>query len=128
MIPASHAFGREAEAAAAEALRRKGYRIVERNLRLPGGELDLVAELGTLVVFVEVKARRSEAFGGAVSAVDGRKQTKLIKLAAQYVARRSLQGRPCRFDVVVCSGSPDRRMTVQHIEHAFEVPGDRLEW
>ena len=80
-------FGQEGETAAEQYLRRKGYRIVERNLRSSVGELDLVAEDGPVLVFVEVKARRSDAFGGAIHAVHQRKQEKLIQLAAQYLAR-----------------------------------------
>ena len=62
-------FGQEGESAAESYLRRKGYRILARNLRSSVGELDLVAEDGAVLVFVEVKARRTEAFGGAIHAV-----------------------------------------------------------
>ena len=79
-------FGQEGESAAEQYLRHKGYRIVARNLRSPMGELDLVAEDGQVLVFVEVKARRTDAFGGAIHAVHQRKQEKLIRLAAQYLA------------------------------------------
>ncbi|WP_447973327.1 YraN family protein [Nitrospira sp. Kam-Ns4a] len=122
------ALGPAAEAEAERLLRGKGYRILARNLRLPGGEIDLVAEAAGVLVFVEVKARRSAAFGGARYAVDGRKRTRLIRLAAQYLAQRRLQNQPCRFDVVLCHGAvawPDR---LEHIENAFQVPEDDLRW
>ncbi len=121
-------FGQEGEAAAERYLRQKGYRIVARNLRSTLGELDLVAEDGAVLVFVEVKARRTEEFGGAVQAVHPRKQKKLIHLAAQYLARHHVSNRPCRFDVVLLQGTETTTPQVEHIQNAFDVPGDDLRW
>lgn len=121
-------FGQEGESAAEQYLRQKGYRIVARNLRSAAGELDLVAEDGPVLVFVEVKARRTEAFGGAVHAVHQRKQAKLIQLAAQYLARYHLQDRPCRFDVVLVQGPDAVASQIEHIQNAFDVSGDDLRW
>ncbi len=96
---AGRALGRVGEAAALEALRSRGYRIVACNVRLRRGELDIVAvERGT-VVFVEVKARRSAAHGTPAEAVTARKRRALVRLAAAYLARRGWSDRPCRFDV-----------------------------
>jgi putative endonuclease len=83
-----------------EALRARGYRIVARNVRLRGGELDVVAEDAGTIVFVEVKARRSNLFGTPAEAVGPRKQHTLCHLALRYLAGRRLANRPCRFDVV----------------------------
>ena len=121
-------FGQEGESAAEQYLRHKGYRIVARNLRSSVGELDLVAEDGQVLVFVEVKARRTDAFGGAIHAVHQRKQEKLIQLAAQYLARHHLKDRPCRFDVVLLQGTDAVASQIEHIQNAFEVPGDDLRW
>jgi putative endonuclease len=88
-------FGQEGESVAERYLRRKGYRILARNARSSVGELDLVVEDGAVLVFVEVKARHTDAFGGAVYAVHRRKQDKLIQLAAQYLARHHIKNRPC---------------------------------
>jgi len=121
-------FGQEGESAAEQYLRHKGYRIVARNLRSSVGELDLVAEDGQVLVFVEVKARRTDAFGGAIHAVHQRKQEKLIQLAAQYLARHHLKDRPCRFDVVLLQGTDAAASQIEHIQNAFEVPGDDLRW
>ncbi|MBC7838630.1 MAG: YraN family protein [Nitrospiraceae bacterium] len=121
-------FGQAGESAAEEYLRRKGYRIVARNLRSPLGELDLVAEDGQVLVFVEVKARRTDAFGGAIHAVHHRKQEKLIQLAAQYLARRHIKDRLCRFDVVLLQGSDATVPQIEHIQNAFEISGDDLRW
>lgn len=119
-----HLFGQISEARAEQFLREKGYRILERNLRTTLGELDLVAEDAGVLVFVEVKARATEAFGGALLAVDHRKQAKLVKLASQYLAQRHLTDRPCRFDVVLVQGQPSAGLHVDHVQNAFEVTDD----
>lgn len=120
-IDPRHQFGQASEARAEQFLRRKGYRILERNLRTSLGELDLVAEDAGVLVFVEVKARTTGAFGGARLAVDRRKQAKLIRLASQYLAQRHLMERACRFDVVLVQGEADSPLQVEHVENAFEV-------
>lgn len=121
-------IGHAGESAAEEYLRRKGYRIVARNLRSPVGELDLVAEDGRVLVFIEVKARRTDAFGGAIHAVHQRKQEKLIQLAAQYLARHHISDRLCRFDVVLLQSTGAVAPQIEHIQNAFEVSGDDLRW
>lgn len=120
-------FGQEGEAAAARYLRQKGYRIVAKNLRSSIGELDLIAEDGSVLVFVEVKARRTKDFGGAVHAVHRQKQEKLIRLAAQYLARHHLVDRPCRFDVVLLQGTDRTAPQVEHIQNAFDVSQNDLD-
>jgi putative endonuclease len=121
-------FGQEGEATAEHYLRRKGYRIVAKNLRSSLGELDLIAEDGPVLVFVEVKARRTQEFGGAVYAVHRQKQVKLIRLAAQYLARHHLADRTCRFDVVLLQGTDLAAPQVEHIQNAFDVSGEDLRW
>ena len=122
-----HEFGRDSETNAEQFLRRKGYAILERNLRTTIGELDLVADDHGVLVFVEVKARTTGAFGGALLAVDRRKQAKLIRLAGQYLARCHLSDRVCRFDVVLVQGDAESSFQIEHIEHAFDVP-DQAGW
>ena len=121
-------FGQEGEATAERYLRRKGYRIVAKNLRSTLGELDLVAEDGRVLVFVEVKARRSEDFGGAIHAVHRQKQEKLIQLASQYLAKHHLTDRTCRFDVVLLQGTDASAPQIEHIQNAFDVSGGDLRW
>lgn len=128
MLDPRKLFGQEGESAAEQFLRGKGYRIVARNLRSSVGELDLVAEDGPVLVFVEVKARRTDSFGGAIEAVHQRKQEKLIQLAAQYLARHHIKDRSCRFDVVLLQGTDSAGSQIEHIQNAFEVPGDDLRW
>jgi putative endonuclease len=95
--------GRRGEDRAAAFLEAAGYRVVRRNLRLPGGEIDMVCRDGEVVVFVEVKARWSGRFGRALSAVDARKRDRLRRLAADYV-QIVAPNAPIRFDVVAMDG------------------------
>ena len=116
-----HQFGQAGELLAERFLQAKGYRIVARNLRTSLGELDLVAEDRGVLVFVEVKARATEAFGGAVLAVDRKKQAKLVRLASQYLAQHHLSDRSCRFDVVLVHGAPSSEGHIEHLPNAFEA-------
>ncbi len=127
MSLARQLLGKEAEAAAERLLREKGYRILDRNVRVGRGELDLVARMGETVVFVEVKARRTDHFGGVAHAVTARKERQLIQLAARYLARRHWERQPCRFDVLLYdAGAPVP--VLEHIENAFEVAGGDRRW
>lgn len=109
--------GRAAENAAAELLRAKGFAIVERNFRTKMGELDLVAKDKDEIVFVEVRARASFAYGGAAASVGGAKRRKLILAARAWLQARSWNG-PCRFDVVALDAG-----RAEHIPAAFDGSG-----
>ncbi len=116
----TRALGRAGEAVAAAALRARGYRILDRNVRLRRGELDLVADDAGTIVFVEVKTRRTAAYGTPAEAVGGRKRQALIRLAEAYLARRRLTGRPCRFDVAEVWVAPGGRvLRVEILCNAF---------
>jgi putative endonuclease len=93
-------LGRLGEAAAAEELERKGYRIRARNYRCRGGEADLVAEDGEDLVFVEVKTRSGLRHGLPREAVGWTKQQRLGEAAAHYCQSHDVEERPVRFDVV----------------------------
>ncbi|UCE63621.1 MAG: YraN family protein [Nitrospirota bacterium] len=124
-------FGEAAEILAQQWLRKKGYRILERNIRLPGGELDMIVRHGDMLVFVEVKARRTDKYGGAPYAIHRSKEQRMIKLAAQYMAQLSpetFHAGPCRFDVILCQQKLNGPIEIQHIENAFEVSGEDLRW
>ena len=116
-----HQFGQASEMQAEQFLLAKGYRILDRNVRTPLGELDLVAEDHGVVVFVEVKGRATEALGGALLAVDHRKRVKLTKLAAQYLAQRHWSDKACRFDVVLVKGIPSDPGRIEHLQNAFDA-------
>jgi putative endonuclease len=79
-------LGRWGESVAAHHLEAKGYKIVKRNWRCARGEIDLVAEAGQELVFVEVKTRRGRAMGTPEEGLTSRKSQKLLELAQQYIA------------------------------------------
>ena len=102
--PSTSSKGRQGEDAAAAYLHNRGYRILARNLRLPGGEIDLLCLHGHILVFVEVKRRDGTSFGSALSAVDYRKRKRIRALAADY-AQIAAPGMQIRFDVVTLDGN-----------------------
>lgn len=81
-------------------LERRGYRILERNFRCPLGEIDLVAEEGGEVVFIEVKTRKNTDFGYPEEQIPFSKQEKIATVAQWYLKHRERRERPARFDVV----------------------------
>lgn len=124
----SQHFGRSAEVLAERWLKNKGYRILERNLRLGGGELDLIAQDRDILVFIEVKGRRTTQFGGAPYAVTDRKKRQIIKLASYYLSRHGLSNQLCRFDVMLITGTDQETPVVTHMEQAFEVSSSDWQW
>lgn len=96
--------GRQGERRAEAFLAAAGYRILRRNLRLPGGEVDLLCLDRGILIFVEVKRRDGTAFGPALAAVDRRKRAKIRAMAADY-AQIVAPGRQIRFDVVAIDGN-----------------------
>ena len=117
-------LGRRAERLVAMRLELAGWRLVGRNVRLPSGELDIVALDGSTLVFVVVKAGRAGATVGPerpAHAVGRRKQLKLRRLAREWIAeRRGPSGvSGYRFDVVGVSFGLDGLADVDHIRNAF---------
>jgi putative endonuclease len=100
----SSAKGRAGEELAATFLAGHGYRVLARNVRLPGGEIDAVCLDGSTLVIVEVKRRDTSRFGPALAAVDGRKRATLRRIAADY-AQIVAPSAKIRFDVVAVDGN-----------------------
>ncbi|HET9225519.1 MAG TPA: YraN family protein [Thermoanaerobaculia bacterium] len=98
--PHNRGRGKIGEDDAVSWLQRQGYRVVERNVVNHGGEIDLVAFDGKTLCFVEIKARASGAYGPAIAAVDFRKQRRISRAAALYLAMKRPGDVPCRFDVL----------------------------
>ncbi|MFM7649395.1 MAG: YraN family protein [Acidimicrobiaceae bacterium] len=111
---ARQARGRFGEEQAARWYRANGYTVVARNWRCATGEIDLVVIRDDTVVFVEVKARASDRFGSPALAVDARKQARLRRLGAQWLAAHAHHRVDVRFDVVAVTGT-----RVEVIEAAF---------
>jgi putative endonuclease len=114
-------IGQDGERIAEEALKRQGYRILERNHRNRIGEIDLIAEEGDELVFVEVKTRRPGEIGNPAEFVDLFKQSKLARTALGYLSQKRLDEAPCRFDVVCVTPLPDGDPQVEIIRSAFVV-------
>lgn len=108
-------LGQQVEAQAQRWLAHRGLTPLEKNYRCKAGEIDLVMRDGEALVFVEVRYRRQNRFGGGLESVDLRKQRKLLLAARHYLAhRKQYDDCPCRFDVLAASPAAG--------------PGDKLEW
>lgn len=110
--------GTEGENAAVEYLQNKGYRILERNFRYERGEIDIIAEQGSQVIFVEVKSRRSKLYGEPEDAITEAKCRQLWKVAQGYLDRHDLDEQCCRFDVIAIVYEKQVPV-IRHTEDAF---------
>ena len=111
-------LGKTGEDLACGELSRRGYDILERRYRTRYGEIDIVARQGPTIVFVEVKTRTTDAYGGGEAGVTPWKQQRIVRMAIDFLARRRLAEQPCRFDVVtinVADGEP----RIEVYAHAF---------
>lgn len=100
--------GQAAESQAEDWSRQRGWTILARNFRVKGGELDLVCLDGDTLVFVEVRQRRSDRYGGARASITPAKQRKLITAAQLFLQHhREHASRPARFDVITLGGQDD---------------------
>jgi len=118
---ARQALAREGERAAELELRRSGLRVLERRFRVRLGEIDLIASRGDLLVFVEVKTRRSTSYGSPAEAVGPVKRARMARVAELYLQRAGRTSSPCRFDVVEVYAGPRGIERVKHIEDAFRL-------
>jgi putative endonuclease len=113
------ASGQMAEDRALRYLQQRGLKLIERNFRCKGGEIDLIlaepAAASNLLVFVEVRQRSSPRYGGAAASVTRNKQAKLI-VAAQIFLQRYTDPPACRFDVIAIEGD-----AIEWIRQAFEA-------
>ncbi|MFW6377257.1 MAG: YraN family protein [bacterium] len=110
-------LGQFGEDKAAQYLKKKGYKIIERNFRYARGEIDIIASDGGYIVFIEVKLRRSFKYGLPESAVDTRKQNKIRKVA-EYFLLGYESGKKIRFDVISIQ-IEDGRGRLKHYKNAF---------
>ena len=110
--------GQTGEDMACAHLEERGLRVVKRNFRCRGGEIDVVARDGEVVVFVEVKERSSSSHGAAIEAVTPLKRRRLVRAARIYAAGHGLLEKPVRFDVVAIDWGTDGPR-VRHEKGAF---------
>ena len=112
--------GLKAEDMAAEYLRARGFKILDRRWACPLGELDIVASDSGTLVFVEVRARASSSYGSPLETVTGAKQKKVIKAALSYLKAKALKPEALRFDVIGFTGDGAEP---EHIVNAFQADG-----
>lgn len=108
-------LGRAGEDRAADHLRAAGYRILDRNWRTRGGEIDIVAERDGVIAVVEVKTRRGDLFGDPLEAIDARKRARLWRLAAAWRSAHSDAGE-LRLDAIAITGPDPATARLVHLE------------
>ncbi len=124
MTRARRDLGAFGERLAAAQLEAKGYRIRERNFRTREGEIDIIAEHRSTLVFVEVRTRRGDAMGSPAESVTAAKAAHILAAAQAYVQAHPDCPADQRIDVIAVSLAPDGRvLTVEHIEGAVDDPG-----
>lgn len=109
------------ESIAVEYLKRKGYLILEEKYKMKIGEIDIIAREKSTLVFIEVKTRRSLAFGYPSQAVNYSKQHKIIQTAQCYLRQECAYHKLCRFDVIEIYYMNENQYEVNHIKNAFET-------
>jgi putative endonuclease len=113
--------GQAAEDLAAEYLTARGLRVLTRNYRVRGGEVDLVCEHGPALVFVEVRLRSNARFGGPAASIGAAKRRRLVLAAEHYLAACAgrARNRPCRFDAVLLTSLQPK--DIEWIQNAFDA-------
>jgi len=124
---AAKALGRRGEQAACRFLKKAGLKILARNYRCPGGEIDLIAldrstrrdGKAETIVFVEVKTRSTDTPAGPESAVDTHKRKQVTKAAGYYLRHHRARGYLTRYDIVAVIIPPGRKPAIRHTPNAF---------
>jgi len=115
-------LGRWGEDQAIFYLQRQGLKIVARNFMTPVGEVDIICRTKKDLIFVEVKTRRSNAYGTPAEAVGPRKQRQIIRAAQWYLTKNKLSLQP-RFDVIAVMPDDAGRARIEHLPAAFDLSG-----
>ncbi len=122
MLSPRQRSGRDAERLAAAYLRREGYCLEAANVRFPVGELDLIAQDGKTLCFVEVRSRASTQFGSARESLTRAKRRHFVKAVQWYLQRRRPRWEgPIRFDVVAIQHPPGTQPSLELIRGAFDA-------
>ena len=120
MTQARLELGRYGEDLAYKRIKRLGYRKIIHNYRCPLGEVDLIANDGDTLVFIEIKTRRGRPTGYAKEAVDARKQRQLSKVALSYMKSNNCSDAKARFDVIAISIKEDKP-EIEVVKNAFDL-------
>jgi putative endonuclease len=111
-------IGAQSEQWAVQYLQQQGLKLIAQNYRGRFGEIDIIMQDGTSLVFIEVRLRRNANFGGAAASIDAHKQQRIIRTAHQYLAGLA-HTPPCRFDAVLLDDVQGRNM--QWLKNAFDA-------
>ena len=111
--------GKRAEEAACNVLQAEGYVVIERNVRFPVGEIDIVARDGQTLCFVEVRSTASQQWGGPVASIDDRKRRRQVKAAQWYLRYCPVRAIETRFDVVAIEWQERGEPAIKLIRAAF---------
>ncbi|MEK7648493.1 MAG: YraN family protein [Patescibacteria group bacterium] len=122
MVATAYALGAFGEQLACEFLKQKNYSILEKNYRIRGGEIDIIAQDGNDIVFVEVKLRTAKRFGYPEEAVSCEKLRRIAKAIKSYLHHRHRHSPYIRFDIIAIEYR-DTASTIRHIEN-IELPYD----
>jgi putative endonuclease len=118
-------LGAKGEDLAIRYLKKRGYRIIERNYRVKLGEIDIIAEQGDDLVFIEVKTRSDTSFGSPFESITVQKQKQLSKVALEYIGKKKCHLCPARFDVVGIQFQKGSKSfgdaTIELLQNAFDL-------
>lgn len=118
-------LGVKGENLAVRYLKKRGYRIIERNYRIKLGEIDIIAEQGDNLVFIEVKTRSGSSFGSPLESITVQKQKQLSKVALEYICKKKCHQLPARFDVVGIQfqkgGKSYGNAAIELLQNAFDL-------
>lgn len=114
-------IGQSLEEFACAKLREQGLKIIERNYLCKMGEIDLIARDNSQLIFIEVRYRKSNIYGGSLESISLKKQQRIIKTAFHYLQKQNLLNKiACRFDVIALSGSFNK-LEYNWIKAAFDL-------
>ena len=111
-------LGRSGEELASSYLQAKGYEILARNYRFKRAEIDIIAQLGKLLVFIEVKTRGSDRHGFPEEFVSTKKVNLFLLAADEYIYQHNWQ-HDIRFDIISLTTTPSGEFNIHHVEDAF---------
>lgn len=119
-MAAHNDFGAKAEELAVHFLIEKGYKILARNYRFQKAEIDIIAEIGETIIIIEVKARSTDVFLLPQEAVNKKKIRLIVSATNHYLEENSLE-KEVRFDIISVLPDQSKKLTITHIENAFEA-------
>jgi len=116
-----HQLGKDSEQLAVDYLKKLGYTIIQRNYRIQGGEIDIIAKEKNTIVFIEVKSRSNTRYGHAIQSLTRQQQKRLSKTALTYLYQHKMHNQSARFDMIAIQKNQYMKTDIRLIRNAFEV-------